>query len=301
MDEGYPMSNSSGRVFRSLLLVSMLSCLLVGSSTPFRVMGYSPVVGHQTRYDYGFINTHVNESADDIGFFTGLTLSESNYTMLWHQHVNLTITVEATSVFEASYNFSVVVHSNVVVISNSSPWETQIILNGSAVAPSPTGVMNQSLQYPLGSGLPGFFLDDLTLTSISLGSNIIIGDSLWQTITATTYTVGGGIEPCYLLQNETILPNVYYMTQHVIDQDVGIYFSTNETQILTYDNLQETITYYFRVLSTTVALLPPPNPLLFMLLIVLIVVIVITVFLFLWRFISRRRRRAQLPTESDAS
>ncbi len=296
------MSYTRGR-FSKFLVPSIwlaLSLLLL-TSTPLQVAGYSPIAGHLTHYDYGFINTRVNQTADDINFWTGLSLSESNYTMRWHQHVNLTISVVSTGPENAAYEFYVTIVNNVVTISNSTPWQTEVILNESASAPSPTGVVPGTNNYPLSSGLPGFLLNDVTLASISLGNDVLIGDSLWETITNTTYTLGESIEPCYQLQNTSTLTNVRYETQHVIDQDVGIYFSTNETQILTYGPLQETITYYFRVLSTTIPLFPLPNPLITILLIILIAVIIITVVILLWRFISRRRRRFQLPPEPETS
>ena len=85
----------------------------------------------------------------------------------------------------------------------------------------------------------------------------------------------------------------------VIDQDVGIYFSTNETQILTFGSLQQILTYYFRVLSTTIPLSPPPD-LMLTLLVITVVIIAIIVVALAWRFISRRRRRVRLPPEPES-
>jgi hypothetical protein len=271
--------------------------MLLVASPPYRVEGYMPVVGHQTHYEYGFISTQANLSAFEIETWTAgeLVLPESNYTMHWHQHVNLTISVVAISLTNASYEFNVTIHSNVVTVSNSSPWQTAVVLNGSANAPDPTGVIPGILDYTFNRGLPGFFLDDTTLASISLGNDVLIGDSLWDTITNTTYVLGENTESCYHLQNTSITSTAYLETQYVIDQDVGIYFSANETQILTYDSDVQSLTYYFRVLSTTIPLIPPPDLTLLFIVIGVIIIIVVIIIYLSWRYISRRRRRVRLP------
>lgn len=296
------MTSTRGRLGKgplALLWLAVSVYLLTSPSLP--VACYTPILGHQTHYDYGFINTGVNLTADDINFWTGLSLSESNYTMRWHQHVNLTISVISTSPATADYRYNVTILNNVVTISNTS-WESgDVILNASVSTPSPTVLDNGTHQYPIGSGLPDFFLDDTTLASITMGNNVMIGNSLWETITNTTFTLGESTEACYQLQNTTTIANTRYETRQVIDQDVGIYYSNNETRILSYGALQGIITYYYRVVATNIPLFPPPNPLITILIIVLIAVIIITVIILLWHYISRRRRRVQLPPQPEPS
>jgi hypothetical protein len=286
-----------------LALVLSLSFLLVLVEVPLQgnqpcVGAYTPSPGHWTLYDYGFINTLPNLTADEILHWTALNLTGSGYTLRWHQYVNLSIAV-ATVAFVANvwrvlYDFSVIVHSNLATVSNSS-WQMAIPLNGSASAPAPTGVSSGVADLPVYEGLAGFFLDDLTLTTLRTGTNVNIGGSLWQSIALTTFTLDGLGEACYQLHNITTAANASIETTYLIDQDVGIYFSANETHTLAVAGLNRTLTYYYTVIESTVPLVPPPNPLPFLLVAVVGAIVLAVVVMLFARALWLRRRRSRLP------
>ena len=276
------------------------SILLVGfygnavQSQKLTVTAYSPNIGDRTSYDYGFISIQPNQTATNIQFWTGLTLAPSNYTLHWHQHANLTIRVtniaQIASTVRAYYNFSITIHSNVATVSNSTPWQTVITMNGSVAAPAPTGITNGIIESPLSDGLPGFFLDDLTLTTITVGSNVDIGGSLWQTIEYSTFTISGNEELSYRLFNSSMSSDTYLETTFTIDHDVGIYYKTNDTRLLSVGPIMQSLTYYYEVLSTNVALIPPPNPLpIFIIAGVATVILIIVIILLIRAYWLRRR------------
>ncbi|MFW9935219.1 MAG: hypothetical protein ACFFDU_06915 [Candidatus Thorarchaeota archaeon] len=258
---------------------------------------YTPTINEQTSYDYGFISQLHNQTAADIAYWTTLSLAESNYTMNWHQVTNLSIRVShlipSGPDIQAFYNFSVTVFSNVVVISNST-WETTITLNGSVPAPAPTGVSSGLVEYPTSHGLPGFFLDDNTLSTITIGSNQLIGGSLWQTVTHTTVIASGSEQLCYQLFNTTSTSNQIIDTAYVIDHDVGIYYQANETTVVTFDSIATSLTYYYEVLNTTVALVPAPSPWPIIIVAVVAAVILIGVIILVVRSLWLRRKQGSL-------
>jgi hypothetical protein len=134
-------------------------------------------------------------------------------------------------------------------------------MNGSVAALAPTGVTSGIVESPITEGLPGFFLDDLTLSTIIVGSNINIGGSVWQIIEYSTFTLSSSEQLSYQLFNSSTTPDMHLETTFLIDHDVGIYYRTNDTRLLSVGPLQQSLTYYYQVLSTNIALLPPPNPL----------------------------------------
>lgn len=258
---------------------------------------YTPIISEQTNYDYGFISQLHNQTAADIAFWTTLSLTESNYTMNWHQYTNLSIRVShlipSGLNFQAFYNFSVIIFSNIIVISNST-WETTITLNGSVPAPAPTGISSGLVEYPTSQGLPGFFLDDNTLSTITTGSNQIIGESLWQTVTHTTVMASDSEQLCYRLFNSSTTSNQMINTSFVIDHDVGIYYQANETTVVTIDSIAASLTYYYEVVNTTVALVPAPNPLPIIIVAVIAALILIVVIILLARTLWLRRKHGSL-------
>lgn len=264
------------------------------ASQHLAVTAYTPSVGQTTRYDYGFINIQPNQTATNIYFWTGLNLAPSNYTLHWHQHVNLTIRVtnvaQIASTIRAYYNFSVNIHSNIATVSNSSPWQTVVPLNGSVAAPAPTGVSSGIVESPIADGLPGFFLDDLTLSTISVGSNVDIGGSRWEMIDHTTYTLGGSEELSYRLFNSSTMTDTHLQTTFTIDHDVGIYYEANDTRLLSVGPIEQSLTYYYQVLSTNIPLSPPPNPFPILLIAGIATVILVIVIILLIRTYWLRRR-----------
>lgn len=292
-----------------LALVLSLSFLLLLVEVPLlgsqpSVGAYTPALGHRTLYDYGFTNTLPNQTADDVFDWAALNLTGNGYTLRWHQYVNLSIAVAAVAVvlnvLRVLYDFSVIIHSNRVVISNSS-WQKTVLLNGSARAPAPTGVLSGLVDLPVYQGLAGFFLDDTTLTALHAGPNVNIGGSFWQSITLTTFTLHGQEEPCYLLHNVTHVADTSIETTYRIDQDVGIYFWANETRTLTYAGLNRTLTYYYTVLASTVPLVPPPNPLPFLLVVAVGAIVLAIVVALFARALWLRRRRSRLPPPPDTT
>jgi hypothetical protein len=286
-----------------LVLVLSLSFLLLLVEVPLQgnqpcVGAYTPSAGHWTLYDYGFINTLPNLTADDIRYWTARNLTGSGYTLRWHQYVNLSIAVAAVAlvanVWRVLYDFSVVIHSNLATVSNSS-WQMAIPLNGSALPPAPTGVSSGVVDLPVCEGLAGFFLDDLTLTTLHAGTNVNIGGSLWQSIALTTFTLNGLDEACYQLHNVTTAVNASIETTYRIDRDAGIYFWANETRTLTIAGLNRTLTYYYTVLESTVPLVPPANPLPFLLVVVVGAIVLAVVVTLFARALWLRRRRSRLP------
>jgi len=246
-----------------------------------------------TSYDYGFINTLHNLTATEINYWTDLSLSANNYTMNWHQIVNLSIQVSHLTpngpIIQAYYNFSVNVFSNVVRIINST-WQSTITLNGSVPAPAPTGVSTGLVDYPTSQGLPGFFLDYNTLSTISPGSNVIVGDSLWHTVTHSTFTIHGSEQFCYRLFNQSSTLTHQTETNYLIDQDIGIYYYANETTTITNDSVDTYLTYYYQVLTTNVSLIPPPSPIPIYIVAAVVTIILIIAVILLIRALWLRRR-----------
>ncbi len=281
---------------RSLRLISVLIISLVISwngvlSGQMLTSAYYPTIGDHTEYSYGFISNQPNQTAVNINFWTGLNLPDSNYTMHWHQNVNLTIQV--TNVAQVglnilgSYNVSANIHSNYVTISNSS-WETTIILNSTASTPAPTGITNGTFLSDVLVGYPGFFLDYTTLSQIAPGSNVIIGSSRWQMVSYSSFSLGGVEHICYQFFNTSSTPTEFLETTFVIDQDVGIYFQANETRILSVGSIQQSLTYYYQVTATNIALIPPPNPLLILGIFGIAVVVLIIIIYVIRAYLSRR-------------
>jgi len=286
-----------------------LSLLLLLVDIPLQrnqpgVSAYTPSPDHWTRYDYGFINTLPNLTADDILDWTALNLTGSGYTLHWHQYVNLSIAVAivalVANVWRVLYDFSVIIHNNLVTVSNTS-WQMAISLNGSASAPAPTGVSSGVVDFPVYEGLAGFFLDDLTLTTLHAGTNVNIGGSLWQSVALTTLTFNGLDEACYQLHNVTTAVNTSIETTYRIDRDVGIYFWANETHTLTIAGLNRTLTYYYTVLESTVPLAPPPNPLPVLLIVAVGAIVLAIVVTLLARDLRLRRRRSGLPPPPETT
>ena len=163
-------------------------------------------------------------------------------------------------------------------------------MNGSVAAPAPTGVTSGIVESPLSDGLAGFFLDDLTLTTITVGSNVDIGGSLWQTIEYSTFIISGSEQLSYQLFNSSTTTDTYLETTFNIDHDVGIYYRTNDTRLLSVGSIEQSLTYYYEVLSTNVALIPPPNPLPIFIVIGVVTVLLIIVIILLVRAYWLRRR-----------
>jgi hypothetical protein len=214
--------------------------------------------------------------------------------MHWHQHVNLSIRVlhlvPSGLGSQAFYNVSVNIFSNVVRVSNST-WFTIIKLNGTVLAPAPTGISSGIVEYPTPQGLPGFFLDDGTLSTISSGSNVMIAGSLWHTVTHTTFLIERNEQLCYQLFNSSTIPNQQINTTYEIDQDVGIYYRANETSSFVVDSLATSLTYYYQVLTTNASLLPPSNPLPILIIAAGVAIILVIVVILLIRILWLRRRR----------
>jgi hypothetical protein len=280
-----------------IIVFILASGLNIHSLQTSLTAAYIPTINEQTNYDYGFISQLHNQTAADIAYWTTLSLAESNYTMNWHQVTNLSIRVShlipSGPNIQAFYNFSVTIFSNIVVISNST-WETTITLNGLVPAPAPTGVSSGLVEYPTSQGLPGFFLDDNTLSTITIGSNQIIGGSLWQSVTHTTVIASGSEQLCYQLFNSTSTSNQIIDTTYVIDHDVGIYYQANETTVVTIDSIATSLTYYYEVLNTTVALVPAPSPWPIIIVAVIAAVILIVVIILLVRALWLRRKQDSL-------
>jgi len=275
--------------------------LLVDFSPPgnhLSALAYTPVSGHRTLYEYGFINTMPNMSSPDVLYWTALNLTGGGYTLHWHQYVNLSITVAAVAVvlnvLRVVYSFSVFIHSNLAVVSNAS-WQARVLLNGSAIAPAPTGVSSGLVDLPVSDGLAGFFLDDATLATLHTGVDVNIGGSLWQSIASGTFTLSGQEEACYALHNVTTTANTSIDTTYHIDRDVGIYFRANETRTITYAGLTQTLTYYYMVLASTVPLSPAPNPLPFLILVAIGATVLGVVVALFARALWLRWRRSRPP------
>jgi hypothetical protein len=163
-------------------------------------------------------------------------------------------------------------------------------MNGSVAAPAPTGVTSGLYDYPISDGLPGFFLDDLTLSTITIGSNIDIGGSLWETIEYTTFTLDGSEQLSYELFNSSTTTDTHLETTFLIDHDVGIYYRANDTRLLSVGPLVQSLCYYYRVLSTNIPLIPPPYPLPLLIIAgIAAIVLVIVIFLIIRTYWLRRR------------
>jgi hypothetical protein len=163
-------------------------------------------------------------------------------------------------------------------------------MNGSVAAPAPTGVTSELVESPITDGLPGFFLDDLTLSTITEGTNVDIGGSLWQTIEYTTFTIDGSEELSYRFVNSSTTTDTHLETTFTIDHDVGIYYRANDTRILSVGPLEQSLTYYYQVLSTTIPLVPLPNPLpIFLIAGIATVILVIVIVLLIRAYWLRRR------------
>ncbi|MFX1317971.1 MAG: hypothetical protein ACFE9D_01050 [Promethearchaeota archaeon] len=296
---------------RQALSIAIILFIMVGgwnsyALQAFQVIAYVPSEGHFTTYDYGFINVLYNQSAVQINQWTELVLDPGNYTMHWHQHVNLSILVMQLipngAVFQAYYNFSVIVFSNVVTVSNSSSWQTIVSLNGSVPAPAPTGVSSGLVDYPMTQGLPGFFLDDTTLSTITPGLNVIVGGSSWQSITHTAFTLGDDEQLCYRFFNQSSSQDQDTETTYVIDHDVGIYYQANETRITTVGSSIVYLSYYYQVLTTNISLIPPPSPLpIYIAAAIATIVLVIVVTLIVRALWLRRKLRGSLTTASEST
>ncbi|MHA2428614.1 MAG: hypothetical protein ACXADB_11375 [Candidatus Hermodarchaeia archaeon] len=289
------------KTFRQPLVIGMIFIFFVGmSGTAFismqpRVVAYTPSIGNLTEYDYGFVSIQPNLTATQIYHWTGLNISVGNYTLHWQQYVNLTISVlniaQVGPVLEAFYNFSVNIFSNVATVSNSS-WQTIESLSGLVSAPAPTGITDGIHPYPITDGVSGFFLDDATLATITIGTDVIVGNGRWQAIDHTTFTLLGSEQICLQLFNSTSTPEELQETTFVIDQDVGIYYQTNDTRILSVDPVQQSLTYYYEVLATNISLEPIPSPLPILIIIgVAVIVLVIIVILFIRMLWLRRGRQ----------
>jgi hypothetical protein len=286
------------KTFRQPLVIGIIFVFLVGvSGTAFipmqpRVVAYTPSIGNLTEYDYGFVSIQPNLTATQIYHWTGLNLSVGNYTLHWQQYVNLTISVlniaQVGPVLEAFYNFSVNIFSNVATVSNSS-WQTIESFDGLVSAPAPTVVTDGLHAYPITDGVSGFFLDGATLTTITIGTDVIVGNGRWQAIDHTTFTFQGSEQLCYQLFNSTSTPEELQETTFVIDRDVGIYFQANDTRILSVDPVQQSLTYYYEVLATNISLEPIPSPLPILIMIgIAVVALVIIVILFIRMLWLRR-------------
>jgi len=294
---------------RAILTQIFCLFLLLGSTLQIMVLphaiSYIPSIGHQTRYDYGFISSQTNKTAANILFWTGETVANGNYTLKWRQYVNLSITViNLVSFFNAvqvAYNISAEIHSNHVTISNSS-WNLEKTLNSSVPTPVPTGIDSGIYYYLANEGVPGFFLNEDTLASLTTGTNITVSSAIWNSITASTFTIGGSDEPCYQLYNLSITATERLETTYQIDQDVGIYYFANDTRTLITGGVIQTLSYYFLILDTTVLLTAPPSPLLLIVVIIIAIIILIVVVLFVGCYIRRHWQRMRLlPLPEDDS
>ena len=286
------------KILRQPFVIGLIFVFLIGmNGTAFismqpRVAAYTPNVGNLTEYDYGFVSIQPNLTATQIYHWTGLNISVGNYTLHWQQYVNLTISVvniaQVGPLFEAFYNFSVSIFSNVATVSNSS-WQTIESLAGSVSTPAPTGVTNGISSYPITDGVSGFFLDDATLSTLTTGTDVIVGNGRWQEIDYTTIPFQGTDQLCYQLFNRTSTPEELQETTYVIDHDVGIYYQANDTRILSVNPIQQTLTYYYEVLATNIPLEPLPSPLPILIIIgVVVFVVAIVVFLLIRKFWLRR-------------
>ncbi len=247
-----------------------------------QVRAYTPVIGHQTNYDYGFIYRQSNLTAPEIQFWTMLSLAPSNYSIIWNQHVNLTI-----AVIPDFYNRTVSVHSNTVFIENSS-WHTTISLNGSTSAPAPTGIASGLISPSIGGSLEGFFLDDAALNQIAIGTNVTLGGGLWNSISQSHFQFYGVNHTCYELINVSTTANEETVTKYLIDQYVGIYYFANESRRITVGSLEQRIQYYFVILATNIPLSPTPNLLPLLVIIVVVSLVVIIAIILVIRRIRRR-------------
>jgi hypothetical protein len=247
------------------------------------VKAYAPVIGHQTDYDYGFIYNQSNLTATEIQFWTGLNLAPSNYSITWNQHVNLSI-----EVIPDFYNRTVNIHSNTVFIENSS-WQTSITLNGSTPAPAPTGISSGLITPSIGGSLEGFFLDDAALNQITLGTNVTLGGSLWNSISLSSFQFAGVNHTSFELTNVSTTTNEEIITKYLIDQDVGIYLFANESRRISVGPLDQRIQYYFIIYATNIPLSPTPNllPLIAISAVVSLVLIIAII------LVIRRRRHRQ--------
>ncbi|MFX1563056.1 MAG: hypothetical protein ACFFDP_07085 [Promethearchaeota archaeon] len=285
-------------------IVAQIFCLLLLVGLTLQIMilphavSYAPSIGHQTRYDYGFISSQTNKTAADILYWTDETVANGNYTLKWHQYVNLTISViNLVSFFnniQVVYNISADIHSNHVTICNSS-WNLEKTLNSSVLTPVPTGIDSGTYYYLANEGVPGFFLNEDTLVSLTTGTNITVGSAIWNSISATTFIIGGSDEPCYQLYNLSITATERLETTYQIDQDVGIYYFANDTRTLNTGGVAQTLSYYYLILDTTVSLTAPPSPFLFIVLVIIAIIILVVVVLFVGCAIRRRWQRMRLP------
>ena len=279
----------------------ILCCLILGwnaySLQESRVSAYVPSIGDHTSYAYGFINTLFNQTATEIHHWTNLALPESNYTMNWHQYVNLSIHVShlvpSGPGIQAFYNFSVNIFCNIVHIFNDT-WFTTVTLNETVPTPAPTGISSGLVDYPTTQGLPGFFLDDGTLTTISTGSNVIIGGDLWQEVAQTTFSIESSEQLCYQLFNSSTTTNLQINTTYVIDQDMGSYYMANETTTLVVYSLATSFTFYYQVLTSNVSLIPLPSPLPILIVEAAVAIILAIVVILLIRAFWLRRRQDSL-------
>ncbi len=276
------------------LVIALIFAWNVYSSSNSLVFAYSPIIDHHSIYNYGFINVLNNQTAAEIDYWTNLILPESNYTMNWHQLVNLSIRVAHLvpigPIIQAYYNFSVTIFRNVVTVFNNT-WQTIVSFNGSVPAPAPTGISSGLVDYPITEGLPGFFLDVGTLSVITTGSNVIIGESLWQMVSHTTITLGSSPQLCYQLFNSSSSSNQQITTTYIIDQDVGIYYQANETTVVTVGSTDTSITYYYQVLTTNISLIPPPSPLPIFIIVATVIVVVVGVAVLLLRRLWLHRKQ----------
>ncbi|MFX0077922.1 MAG: hypothetical protein ACFE8O_01670 [Candidatus Hermodarchaeota archaeon] len=286
------------KTYRQPFVIGLIFVFLIGmSGTAFistqpRVAAYVPSVGNSTDYDYGFVSIQPNLTETQIYHWTGLNISVGNYTLQWQQYVNLTISVvniaQVGPVLEAFYNFSVSIFGNVATVSNTS-WQTIESLDGSMSAPAPTGVTDGLFAYPITDGVSGFFLDVATLATLTIGTDVIVGNGRWQEIDYTTIAFQGSDQLCYQLFNSTSTPEELQETTFVIDHDVGIYYQVNDTRILTVDSIQQSLTYYYEVLTTNIPLEPIPSPLPILIIIGVAVIVLVIIVFFLIRKLWLRR------------
>ena len=78
-------------------------------------------------------------------------------------------------------------------------------------------------------------------------------------------------------------------SMHLIDQDVGIYYFANETTSLTAGSTAQSLSYYYRVLATTVSLVPAADSLLLLVAMVAVVFTVGVILILIIRYIWLRR------------
>jgi hypothetical protein len=135
----------------------------------------------------------------------------------------------------------------------------------------------------------GFFLDDATLTTLTTGTDVIVGNGRWQEIDYITIPFQGTDQLCYQLFNRTSTPEELQETTYVIDHDVGIYYQANDTRILSVNPIQQTLTYHYEVLATNIPLEPLPSPIPILIIIgVFVFVVAIVAFLLIRKFWLRR-------------